>query len=639
MAEKEPRQKVLDRIKERRIAARKKFRRRLIKVGAALSALVVMFAILYPYLQVVWQTRKARAGDPETRKAALRWLAEKKAGSAIHVFVEALDRSRGESYLALDALREFKDPSIIPQLLEIWEDPSDQTHAYAKYNALQLVAELGDKSLMDHFIKVRVLLSARGWEAAWDFLDKYADEETAEKLLNMLNSGDRDQELAAAMALNCIRKKPFIKNNREIKNTLASKISSPDAQVRQEALRALHEIADGNQFPALMEALNDKDWRVCKLAAMVIGDMKREVAARALPRLLEKLLDPDGDICAEATRALIKIGANQAVSRLVEIVSDGKNDSFSRQNAIEVLKTTGDAQARTTITAALRDPEPEVARAAAMALIRVGNKDSVKPLAQTLDKARSQKLRKMAAYAIGMLGGVEAGGALVNALREGDCELSKIAGAAFLRAGGRKFTPELAQVFRNHDNLPTARREALLVLSKFRTATSLELAIGALADEAFEVREEAGNAALQLTADLLQKGRPDFAAAKALLVEVADAMIQKDVAAKLHGNLDKVESLDKMNSLVLAAMRRLNKENNLDHDELEKALEEAKAICWTSLLRQELAGLGLSDAQVAEAARALKEYVETSHVPEVPPMATQRKKAAQLRKMFRLGKQ
>ena len=290
MADKETKENVLERIRERRAATRRKRMKRLVKVCGALVILALVLAFLYPHLQVMWQIDKARGADAETRKAALQWLADNDVRSATGVFVEALNSSRGESRIAEKALKKFKDPSVVPELLKIWKDTEART--YARYSALQLVAEMGGRELMDTFTDPLAILSD-GWESSYDFLNKHAEANTVEKLLTMLESGDERRECASAVALRYLAmgKKAFVRDSEKVRNALAAELLSPKVKVRQEAAYALSYIAGEGQLEQLMAALDDEDRAVCCYAAIAIRCMKPEIAARAVPKLLEKLLD------------------------------------------------------------------------------------------------------------------------------------------------------------------------------------------------------------------------------------------------------------------------------------------------------------------------------------------------------------
>lgn len=634
MSSKEPKENILERIRERQAASRKKLRKRWLKIGGGVLAIAIVLAILYPYLRVVWKMSEARGTDVELRKEALQWLADNKVRKAVPVFVEALGATRGESDIAYEALLAFKDSSTVLELLRIWKDT--EVKPYGRYRALELVAELGGAEHMDTFTDPLAILSDRGWEPAYDFLNKHADERTVEKLLSMLDSEDEREERAAAVALRYLRmgKKHLVQNDEKVKAALAAKLKSPREKVKEEAAHALIEMAGEAQFDQLLAALDDDNVAVCRYSAMAIGYMKPELACRALDRLLEMLLHPDGDICTEAAQTLIKIGADKAISRLTEIVGDRETDSFSRVKAVEILKTASDPKAVEAITAALADAEASVARSAARALIRVGGRESVAPLIAVLGTGRSANLRIVVAYVLGLLAEKEAAPALIKAMNEGDFELSRVAGAALLRTGAREHAGELASMIEDSETPPVTRRDALLVVSKFRTVDSVRLTIDALSDEVLQVREEAKNAAIQLTQDLRDLEKPGIEPARELLIEAAGEMFQKSVGGELSESIKTAESFDDINRHVFTAMRRLDEVNKPDFDSLEAALEEAKRVYWTSLLLKEFAQRGTSQEQLSEAAGELRSYIENVYMPEEPPMLTHRKISEELKKKF-----
>jgi hypothetical protein len=179
-----------------------------------------------------------------------------------------------------------------------------------------------------------------------------------------------------------------------------------------------------------------------------------------------------------------------------------------------------------------------------------------------------------------------------------------------------------------------SRREALIILSQFRTLLSVEMTVDALSDELEGVREEAANAAKQLSADLLASGKQDLEAARAVLVEAAGFMLQKGIGKELGDSLGGAKSFDQMNQTMFAAMRRLDEKNTHDFDLLERTLARAKGIYWTSLLRGEFAKRGLSQEQLAQAAGALREYVVSTFIPMEIPTGGHVEMGAMLRKKF-----
>ncbi len=617
MPERESREKFLERMQERRAKARKKLKKRLAKALIGLGIIAVVLGILYPTLHVFWHTRKARSDDADTRKDSLKWLSDNGVRSAVPIFLEALNTAGGESDIARDALLKIKDRSIIPKLLELWKDSKAKTRG--RYNALQILSVLGDKSMMEIFIDPLSVLSDR-WEFSWDFLDKHADEKTVAELLRRLDSENEREAKAAVIALSYIRKKPIVRDNLKVRKALAAKLGSPEAALRAEAAHALEEIAGKEELPELLAALDDKDEVVCQYTTRTVGYMKPEIAGEARKKLVELLLHEFGNICREAADALIRIGAEPVLPRLVEIATDGETDTYSRVSAIGVIKSVPGAKSLETITAVLGDEDSLVVEAAAAALIRIGGADSVGPLVEALRTSKSHNARVMVACAIGMFGNKSANPALVSALKEGDVELSRRAGEALLRIGARDIAPELEGIVLDTGIPDVARREALLVLSELRTRESLKMSLAALVDNEISIREEAKNAVIQLAGDLLGKEKNGLEAARSKLIETANAMYQEKMAKELTGELKKAKTFEKMNDSVLYAQRKLDEQNKADLDALKGAMEKARGLYWTSLLRDELATAGVTPEKAAEAAASLRTYVERDYWPEEIPV-------------------
>jgi len=636
MPERESREKLLARLKERREATRRKWRKRAYRIGIALGAITILLVLLYPFLQVTWKINQAREGDSETRKSALKWLTDNKVKRAIPVFIEALNSTHGESKMAEKALRKFNEPSVVPELLKTWKDTAAKP--YARYNALQLLAELGGKELEDVFLDPFAIVSA-GWESAYDFLNKHADESTVAKLLAMLESGDEKNERAAAVAFRYLKKKPFVEGSGKVKDMLAARLSSKNINVREESAYALSEIADEEHFDELLAALDDESPAVCRYAAIGIGRMKSEIAAKALPKLLEKLVCLDSNICREAAYTLIKIGSLESVEQLIGIVGDNKIEGFSRQRAIEILKTLPGPRALEAITAALKDENQDVAKTAATALIRIGGEESVAPLVNVLVSGRSQGLKIMAAYVLGMMAQKESAPALIEAMKEGDYELSAMAARTLVKIGAREYAPRLAEIVLDMEAPPVSRRDALRVLSEFRTVGSVEVVIGMLADSIMQVREEARDSAIQLSKDLLTQEPGNIGQVKDIIEKTASEMLQKKIGEDLRGQLEKAEKFEEINSLVFAAMRRLDEKNKPDFDALEVAISDARRAYWAGLMREDFARRGLEPTQLSEAAEMLKIYIADTYLPEEPPMSAHKLIGNELMKRFGFSKE
>jgi hypothetical protein len=233
-----------------------------------------------------------------------------------------------------------------------------------------------------------------------------------------------------------------------------------------------------------------------------------------------------------------------------------------------------------------------------------------------------------------MFGDREATPALVDALKEGDVDVSRRAGEALLRIGAREAAARLEGIVLDTGIPDAARREALLVLSELRTRSSLRMSLAALVDAEIAVREEARNAVIQLTGDLLSKEKMGLEAARSKLVEKANEMYEEKLAAELASSLKKAVTYDEMNSLVLSAQRRIDEKNKADLDTLKAAVEKARALYWTSLLLDELASAGVNAKQAADTAAAVRTYVERDYWMEEIPVVDDIKRVKGFMKQF-----
>lgn len=227
-------------------------RKKLLRLALIAAVAITVFLLFYPHLQVRWHIMRARSSDAEVRKYALQWLAERQVKRAVPVFIKALEGTAGESEYALEALRTLADKEIIPELIGIWE--SQKAPEYARNNALQLIAEKGDKSHTLIFLNTQVLLG-KGWDSAWDFLKKHADASTVEIILKMLSSDDVHKRHAATIALRPIKEMDIVKKNETALDALASAIRDSDWVVRREALRTMSGIAREKDMETVINAL------------------------------------------------------------------------------------------------------------------------------------------------------------------------------------------------------------------------------------------------------------------------------------------------------------------------------------------------------------------------------------------------
>jgi HEAT repeat protein len=179
-----------------------------------------------------------------------------------------------------------------------------------------------------------------------------------DQALELLETGSEDEKEAAADQLMRIGEAAV--------SGLQAALTSPDADARWWAVRALAGIAAPSAAPPLMAALSDpdEDVRVCA----VVGVGERRLAA-AVERLLELLRQSKGYVRRHVGDALSKIG-EPAVPGLVLALKDANPNA--RVQAARALVRIESPQAIAALIRALDDPEPAVEHYAWQALQRMG---------------------------------------------------------------------------------------------------------------------------------------------------------------------------------------------------------------------------------------------------------------------------
>jgi HEAT repeat protein len=182
---------------------------------------------------------------------------------------------------------------------------------------------------------------------------------------------------------------------------LREQLYDPDPDKRVEAIQTLGEAKDTVSVPRIAELLEDSVPVVRKAAAISLGKMADQRAARPLADFynreqvedlqmaalqslvhlstysIDPLIGLLGSIRpvvrAGAARALGKLGAKRAVDPLIALLRDRNTDV--RIDAIYALRHIGDERGLDAIASLARDTDPEIARAAEQALSGAGYQD------------------------------------------------------------------------------------------------------------------------------------------------------------------------------------------------------------------------------------------------------------------------
>lgn len=212
------------------------------------------------------------------------------------------------------------------------------------------------------------------------------------------------------------------------------------AEEREAALRKI--LADAlirqraNAVPVLIEYLRDDRWYVVRNAVAVLGEIR---APQSVPHLQPLLGHLDIRVKREAIRALTRIGGEEAVNILLQIVTGGDPDL--RPYAMLSLGAMKNTAAVPTLLQIIERRDPwvkmaEIKKEAIRALGEIGSTEALPPLLALLKRRKLWRrstyndLRAAAAIAIGDIGSNAAAEALGAATEDGSPEVARAAAQA-----------------------------------------------------------------------------------------------------------------------------------------------------------------------------------------------------------------
>lgn len=173
---------------------------------------------------------------------------------------------------------------------------------------------------------------------------------------------------------------PRLKAQKNV-NGLVKALSDREVGIREDAARALGELAYPRVVIPLCNSLKDPDWTVRMTVVEALAKIRD---ARAIEPLVDLLKDEKPAVQKAVSEALIAHGG-QAVPALTRALSD--KAAVSRINAAIALGMIGDAKAVPALCGALKDSEPQIRQYAAEALGKIGDKRAIKPLSEALQDA------------------------------------------------------------------------------------------------------------------------------------------------------------------------------------------------------------------------------------------------------------
>ncbi len=432
-----------------------------------------------------WTLKQLKADDWRARESAAKKLGDFTDARSIDPLVLALrDKNSHVRNAAQGALVRIGNPAIRSLVIALKDTDSDARHA-----AQDALIRIGNPAVLSLGLALRDGdLEAR--ESAAAALGKIADETSVEQLVAALRQGDSGAKEAAAAGLVRIGKpavKPLVAALKDgklrVRETAAAalvRIGRPatepllaalkDSEIREAAMEALRRI-DPNWaksqsakavVPEFVVALRDRDERIRKAAATVLGEIGD---ATALEPLTVALSDQSQEVREAVATALGEIGDPRAIASLVRSFSEA--DVKVRKAAVDALVRIGNAAVEPFVNA-LKDKENAVREAAASVLVAVGNA-VVEPLADVLWKIDPNWAKSGAAR--------EAVPQFVAAIKDGGGQLLRDSGRAIKKLGSTRVVKSVVSALEHREIGETKPHAPAAQARDAGEVTSLSLAL------------------------------------------------------------------------------------------------------------------------------------------------------------------
>ncbi|HEX8672643.1 MAG TPA: M56 family metallopeptidase [Longimicrobium sp.] len=307
---------------------------------------------------------------------------------AVVALVAALKDADGTVRLsAIRALGSLHDPRAVQALIEALRTDTDATvrntaaWALGEIESRAATAALVQAMASDRSIEVRRT-------ATWA-LGQIEDPAAVDGLARAMRDPDTELRETAVWALGEIESRTAVP-------ALSSVLREGDAAMRRVAAWALGQIEAAEAVPALAAALRDSDREVRETAVWALGEIE---SADAVPALTTVLGDPDPRVRNQAAWALGQIEAESGVAPLSRVLQ-GDSDAGVRQTAAWALGEIERESAMPALTAALRDRVPAVRATAAWAIGQI-EPDRAPAELNALLRDDDQSVRANALWALG----------------------------------------------------------------------------------------------------------------------------------------------------------------------------------------------------------------------------------------------
>jgi HEAT repeat protein len=183
--------------------------------------------------------------------------------------------------------------------------------------------------------------------------------------------------------------------------SLVTAIADAEPWVRAEVVRALGILKERDAWTKIVASLEDIDLGVRVEAVRSLGRMGEKGAVLALAGIIEKGLDDD-ELADEARRSLRKLASAVDIEEMIFLLKAG-SDRHQRARAAVVLGELRDERAMPVLIEMLLDKEPYVRGQCALALGALGDRNALEALKQLVAREADQAVRRMADLSVARL--------------------------------------------------------------------------------------------------------------------------------------------------------------------------------------------------------------------------------------------
>ena len=266
------------------------------------------------------------------------------------------------------------------------------------------------------------------------------------------------------------------------------------------------------------------------------AERQRKADPRMVAALSAALKDSDAEVRKAAMQALVQLRDPSIFEPLLQALRDASPDI--REHAAMALGQLRDARAIDPLNAALKDVNADVREQVVFALGQLKALGSLAALSQAL-KDEDADVREQAAFALGQLRDPRAVDALIEAMKDSSPDVREHAAFALSQIRDRRALAALSAAV--SDSSDSVREQAVFALGQLRDPAAIDSLMAALKDNKADIRQNAAFALGQIR---------DRRAAPALTAALKDA--DPEVRSSAAFSLGQLKDRAAVDALVVA---------------------------------------------------------------------------------------